>query len=378
MAQLKMRPLDRNLFLASFVKQYRTLIIFVATVALVGLATHGDFFSARNLTNLTRQVCINGILSVGMTYVILTGGIDLSVGSVAALSGVVAGIVQVNWGMSEHALPGAVAAFLAAVATGTLCGFFNGYTIVRSKVVPFIITLGLMVITRGLALIFAKGAAIAPFSESFNYFGQGYLDKNISTFLIVVLTVFILYRILTQSRDWIAGGLNLIAAAVFIFAFQGYRDAPIPAILFGVLAFVANFILLNTVWGRYTVATGSNPQAAFLSGVPVERITLIVYVFMGMLAGLSGAVLSARLNGAMPTAGDLFELDAIAAVVIGGTRLTGGVGTIGGSVLGAFLIGTLNNGMSLLNVNEFYQKVIKGVIIIAAVWIDTRGRNNRK
>ena len=130
-------------------------------------------------------------------------------------------------------------------------------------------------------------------------------------------------------------------------------------------------------WGRYIVAAGSNPQAAFLSGVPVNRIIFFIYLLMGLLSGVAGAVLSARLNGAMPSAGDLFELDAIAAVVIGGTRLTGGAGSIGGSVLGAFLIGTLNNGMSLLNIDEFYQKVIKGVIIISAVWLDTRGRDKR-
>ena len=358
-------------------KQYRSLIILFITGIAVGIVTQGGFFSARNITNLTRQVSINGILSVGMTFIILTGGIDLSVGSVVALSGIVAGLMQVNAGYSTMGATGALLTFLAATLTGTLCGLFNGLTIVKSKVVPFIITLGMMVIARGIALILSGGAAIAPFGEEFNFFGQGYLDQSMSIGLVLIFSLAAIIRFWQSSKNRVNILITLIASAIFLYAFQGYRGAPLPALLFGALAFFAHFILQNTVLGRYTVATGSNPQAAFLSGIPVEKITLFVYVLMGTLSGLSGAVLSARLNGAMPTAGDLFELDAIAAVVIGGTRLTGGVGTIGGSVIGAFLIGVLNNGMSLLNVNEFYQKVIKGVIIIAAVWLDTRGRRGR-
>lgn len=361
----------------SKILQYRSLIILILTVLLVGAVTKGDFFSARNLTNLTRQVCINGILSVGMTYIILTGGIDLSVGSVAALAGIVAGIVQVNHGYAQMGMTGAALAFGAAILTGALCGLLSGAIIVRSKVVPFIITLGLMVIARGVALILSSGAAIAPFGDDFNYFGQGYLDQKISAIIIVVTVLLALVRIWRTTRSKAETLITLSAAGVALYAFMGYRGLPVPALLFATLALAAHFVLQNTVWGRYLVATGSNVQAAFLSGVPVNRIIFAVYFFMGILSGLSGAVLSARLNGAMPTAGDLFELDAIAAVVIGGTRLTGGVGSIGGSVIGAFLIGTMNNGMSLLNVDEFYQKVIKGLIIIAAVWLDTQGKGKR-
>ena len=158
-------------------QRYRSLIILAVTVILVGIVTKGDFFSARNLTNLTRQVCINGILSVGMTDVLLTGGIDRSVGSGAALAGSGAGSVQVNWGYSAHGVSGAVLALAAATATGALCGLLNGAIIVRSKVVPFIITLGLMVIARGVALILSQGAAIAPLGDDFNWVGQGYVGK---------------------------------------------------------------------------------------------------------------------------------------------------------------------------------------------------------
>lgn len=358
-------------------RKYISLLIFVATVAIVGIVTKGDFFTARNLTNLCRQVSINGILSVGMTYVILTGGIDLSVGSVVALAGVVAGIVQVHYGYADQGVFGALMALIASVGVGVAAGLFNGLFIVRSKVVPFIITLGLMVIARGLALILSDGAAIAPLGDTFNYLGQGYVGVLPTVIIIGLVAIIGAIRGLA-TKHALTVALSIVGSAVFLFAFSQYRGAPVPVLIFGALALIAHFFLQNTVHGRYVIATGSNPDAAFLSGVPIQRVTLGVYVLMGALSGLSGAVLSARLNGAMPTAGDLFELDAIAAVVIGGTRLSGGVGSVGGSVLGAFLIGVLNNGMSLLNITEFYQKIFKGFIIIAAVWIDTKGRSGRK
>lgn len=358
-------------------RKYISLMIFVVTVIVVGIVTKGDFFSARNLTNLCRQVSINGILSVGMTYVILTGGIDLSVGSVVALAGVIAGIMQVNMGYGAMGATGAMVSLLAAVGVGVAAGLFNGLFIVKSKVVPFIITLGLMVIARGLALILSDGAAIAPLGDTFNYLGQGYVGEHLSAVIIaLVALVGVIRGVITKHLLTVV--LSLVGGGAFLFAFMTYKGAPVPVLIFGAIALVAHFFLQNTIYGRYVIATGSNPDAAFLSGVPIGRITLAVYILMGALSGLSGAVLSARLNGAMPTAGDLFELDAIAAVVIGGTRLSGGVGTVGGSVLGAFLIGVLNNGMSLLNMTEFYQKIFKGFIIIAAVWIDTKGRSGRK
>jgi D-xylose transport system permease protein len=357
-------------------KKYRTLIILAVTVIVVASITGGHFFSPRNITNLIRQISLNGILSVTMTFIILTGGIDLSVGSVVALAGITAGIVQVNYGASAMGAGGAAMSLVVALVTGLACGAFNGLIIVKSRVVPFIISLGLMVIARGLALILSQGAAIAPLSDEFNWFGQGYLSATVSSVAIILFVTLAIYRAWSRQRDWAAMVLAAVSAAILLYAFTGYRGAPIPAVFFAVVAIGGHYLLNHTAWGRYIVAAGSNAQAAFLSGVPVAKVTFFVYAAMGMASGLSGGILSARLNGAMPTAGDLFELDAIAAVVIGGTRLTGGVGSITGSVMGAFLIGVINNGMSLLNVDDFYQKVIKGSIIIAAVWLDTRGRRH--
>jgi len=361
---------------------YRSFIALAVVMVALAILTEGTFISARNLTNLTRQVAINGILAVGMTYVILIGGIDLSVGSVVALSGVIAGVLQVNLGLAQWAGGQAWLAvaltILASVGVGVSCGVFNGYLITRHKIAPFIITLGMMVIARGLALIFAHGAAIAPLSDDFNLLGQGYLPPLPTTILVAIAGVAGIIAIFrgTRGRFTLAQYVGAIVAAAVtgfaIWVFNGYRGLPIPVLIFGILSLVGMLILQKTRLGRFVLAIGGNQEAAWLAGVPIRKISFGIYVALGALAGLSGAILSARLNGALPTAGELFELDAIAAVVIGGTSLLGGVGTVRGSILGAFFIGALNNGMSLMDVTEFYQKVIKGVIIILAVWFDMR------
>jgi len=350
----------------------------------IGVALHfltqGTFTEARNLTNLTRQVAINGILAIGMTYVILIGGIDLSVGSVAALCGIVAGLIQVRHGWADaqgaQAWMGAALAIGASIAAGVGVGLFNGWMITRYRIAPFIITLGMMVIARGAALIFSSGAGISPTGDAFNELGQGYLPIALTLGVCGGLALLVVVRSLRAGGTWgprlvsMAGGLAACAAAAYTFG--NYNGLPYPVLVFALLALAGGLVLERTRIGRFTLAIGGNSEAAWLAGVPIRSITLGIYVVMGALAGLCGAILTARLNGALPTAGELFELDAVAAVVIGGTSLQGGSGTIAGSVLGAFLIGTLNNGMSLMTIPEFYQKVIKGVIIVAAVWLDTR------
>ncbi len=361
-------------------RRYRSVIALVVVMAVLAVATGGTFLSPRNLTNLARQVSINGILAVGMTYVILIGGIDLSVGSVVALAGVAAGLLQVNAELSQWTGMGGVGAtlisVLAAVAVGVSCGLFNGYLITRHRIAPFIITLGMMVIARGFALIFANGAAIAPLGDAFNILGQGYLPPMLSVGLVGITGMGVVFSVLLRKNrtqaDLGTAVAAVLATGVAIWAFQGYRGLPVPVLIFGVFGFAGIVLLGKTRLGRFVLAIGGNAEAAWLAGVPIRKITLGIYVALGALAGLSGAILASRLNGALPTAGELFELDAIAAVVIGGTSLLGGVGTVQGSILGAFFIGALNNGMSLLDVSEFYQKVIKGVIIIFAVWFDMR------
>ncbi|MEN9722021.1 MAG: hypothetical protein RJB38_7 [Pseudomonadota bacterium] len=364
-------------------RTWRGLLILAGLSILLHFLTDGTFSEARNLTNLARQVAINGILAVGMTYIILIGGIDLSVGSVVALCGIGAGVLQVKQGWADwtglQAWIGALLSLGASILCGILIGWFNGFMITRYRIAPFIITLGMMVIARGAALIFSDGAAISPTGEAFNQIGQGYLPIPVTlgvlgvTLLIFAISAFRASGELRAKLLNFAVGLLLFCGAAYVFG--NYNGLPYPVLVFVILAIAGSWILEKTRAGRFTLALGGNPEAAWLAGVPIRKLTVGIYTVMGALSGLSGAILTARLNGALPTAGELFELDAIAAVVIGGTSLQGGSGTVTGSVLGAFLIGTLNNGMSLMAIPEFYQKVIKGVIIVLAVWFDTRQRS---
>ena len=307
-----MPALDRNLL-------HRFGLLFV--ILLVGLAlsfTTDTFLSVANLTNVARQVSINGILAVGVTFVLLTAGVDLSLGSVVALSGVACAMFAHP---GEHAV---IVPILVGLLTGAACGLVNGVLVTRGGVAPFIVTLGMMTIARGLALILSGGRPVANMSES-----------------------------LTSLAGDIGG-------------------FPIPVLCFAIVSALAWFFLRDFRLGRHLYAVGGNENAARAAGISVERVKLFAYVVCGLLTGLAGVVLAARITTGQPNAGQAYELDAIAAVVIGGTSLSGGVGTITGTLLGVLLIGVINNGLDLMGVSSYYQAVIKGVIIVGAVWLDRR------
>jgi ribose/xylose/arabinose/galactoside ABC-type transport system permease subunit len=274
-----------------------------------------------------------------MTFVILTRGIDLSVGSVVALSGLAAAIVA-KGGLESRFAVGAAAqaqghgwplAMLTALAVGTMAGLVQGLAVTRLKVPPFVVTLGGMSAFRGLALLLAGGGPISGFDEGYRFIGQGTIGP-----------------------------------------------VPVPVIIFLSAAIIAHIVLRYTRYGRRIYAIGGNPEAARLSGLAVERLTLSVYVIIGFLAGLGSFVLSARLNSAEAVAGIGYELTVIASVVIGGTSLFGGIGTIFGTVIGTILIGVLLNGLQLNNVSSYVQQVIIGVIIVLAVAFDSFAKSRRK
>jgi inositol transport system permease protein len=307
-----MPALDRNLL-------HRFGLLFV--ILLVGLAlsfTTDTFLSVANLTNVARQVSINGILAVGVTFVLLTAGVDLSLGSVVALSGVACAMFAHP---GEHSV---IVPILVGLLTGAACGLVNGVLVTRGGVAPFIVTLGMMTIARGLALILSGGRPVANMSDS-----------------------------LTSLAGDIGG-------------------FPIPVLCFAIVSALAWFFLRDFRLGRHLYAVGGNENAARAAGISVERVKLFAYVVCGLLTGLAGVVLAARITTGQPNAGQAYELDAIAAVVIGGTSLSGGVGTITGTLLGVLLIGVINNGLDLMGVSSYYQAVIKGVIIVGAVWLDRR------
>ena len=271
-----------------------------------------------NLLNVTRQVSINAVISVGMTLVILTGGIDLSVGSILAFAGsITAGLLSGGQSL--------IPAIIVGVVAGAFIGMINGALITRAGIPPFIATLGTMTAARGFTLVYTDGRPITGMEEAFRFLGGGY----------------------------IAG-------------------IPVPVIIMAVIFLLAHIMLTRTKFGRYVYAIGGNEEAARLSGIGTKKILLSVYTLAGLLAGFSGVIMASRLNSAQPTAGAGFELDAIAAVVLGGTSLSGGVGTVGGTLIGAMIIGVLDNGLNLLNVSSFYQQVAKGVVILLAVYVDKK------
>jgi ribose transport system permease protein len=293
---------------------------FIALLVLAaGLAVLSpDFLTVGNLFDVTRQVSINAVISFGMTLVILLGGIDLSVGSILAVASLVAALLM-------KAGDSAALAALVGILCGALMGAVNGLLVTKGRVAPFIATLGTMTLLRGLALVLSQGSPISGFpSGLFAALGGGYL----------------------------------------------LREIPLPVVWMLVLFASLWFVLDRTVFGRHVYATGGNPEAASLSGVNVDRVQILVYTISGFTAAMAGIILTSRLDSAQPTAGAGYELDAITAVVLGGTSLAGGRGWIFGTLLGALLIGVLNNGLNLIGVSAFYQQVIKGSVILLAVLLD--------
>lgn len=321
-----------------FLREYMIIGILVLFVAVIAFMTEGSSIAPINLVNVIRQVSAIGIIGVGMTFVIITLGIDLSVGSIVGLAAVVsASLAQVPGGalvkFAGIDLP-VVVAIIAGLAVGALAGFTNGVLIAKFRLAPFIATLGMMSIARGLAYIYTgDGRPFSDLKPDFNYIGQGYLfnDPNVKL-----------------------------------------TGIPLPVVLFIIVAAIATFVLSYTKFGRYIYAIGGNEVAARVSGVRIPRVTIIIYTISGLLAGLAGVLLAARIGSGNATLGTGIELDAITAVIIGGTSFKGGVGKIWGTIVGALLIGVINNGLDLLSVSPFLQIVVKGLIIIVAIIIDER------
>lgn len=291
-----------------------TLLVVVITIM------NQQFLSPDNLLNLLRQVSINGLIAFGMTFVILTGGIDLSVGSILAFSSAMTALI-ITSGIDP------MFAMLLGCVVGLLAGAVNGLLVTAGGMAPFIVTLATMTIYRGATLVVTDGNPITGLGDSlmFQLFGKGY-----------------------------------------------FFGIPVPAVTM-IITFVILYIILNkTVFGRETYAIGGNETAAALSGIKVNRRKIMIYALSGLMSALAGIILASRLDSAQPTAGETYELDAIAAVVLGGTSLMGGKGRIVGTLIGVLIIGVLNNGLNLVGVSSFYQQIIKGLVIVVAVLIDRK------
>ena len=302
-----------------FFRKYGILLVLVAMWVIL-LCVSPTFRTVNNAVNILRQVSVNGILAIAMTFVIMTGGIDLTVGSLVAVAGVIGGSIIVanpdNW----------VLGIIAALVVCALFGAMNGFFVAYLDVPAFVATLAGQTIARGFAYVYSDGKPYTMASKTFSSIGKGM----------------------------------------------------VPIVIFLVIFVICHILLSMTKFGRYIYATGGNIKAAQASGIRVKRILMKVYVMAGLLSGIAGIVLAARTNSGQPEVGTGFETDAIAAAVIGGTSMTGGIGTIPGTLIGILIIGTLNNGLNLLNVSSYYQQIIKGIIILGAVCFDISSKKMSK
>lgn len=307
----------------NFLKRFSTVIILLLLIAVFSLSS-ASFFTAKNFINILRQISVLGILSVGMTFVIISGGMDLSVGSLLGLTGVVCAKLIVQAGMNP------ALSILITLVMMALVGILTGFLIVKLNVSAIVITLGMMTVTRGIAYILSGGIPIYDIPESVVYLGQGYIGP-----------------------------------------------IPVPVVTMLVIVVVAAFVLRKTYWGRFVYAIGGNEEATRLAGVSVNKIKVALYSISGFLSGIAGITLMARISSGAPTSGTGTEMDVVTAAVIGGVSISGGKGSIIGAFIGAMIIGILSNGLTIMNIGEYYQQVVKGAVLILAVAFDAYSNTDK-
>lgn len=359
-------------------RAYSLIIALVLIGLIFGFFTDWTFLSSRNLSNLFRQMSVISILATGMTLVIVAGQIDLSVGSLLGLTGGIAAILQVWLGWSTFT------AVIAALIVGVVLGGCQGWLVAYKKVPSFIVTLGGMMVFRGILLGVSQGETIAPLQESFKEIGQSYFPYVPGYILGIVMVVLLFFFTVRRRNKRRNLGLTLappiaeygkvslysFVTLLFVYMMNRYFGIPVPILIVLVLGLIFSFIAAKTGFGRYVYAIGGNAEAAKFSGINIKRYLLLVFVIMGALSAVAGVILTGRLNAATVDAGQMNELDAIAACVIGGTSLMGGTGSIVGSIIGALVMVSLDNGMSMMNIQPFWQYIVKGLILVLAVWMD--------
>lgn len=369
--------------------QYKILALLIA-IALIWAfffwKTEGGFLTPRNMSNLMRQMAITGIVACGMSLVIIAGEIDLSVGSLLGLLGGIAAVLDVT-----HGLPLPVN-LIAVLAIGLVLGLFNGYLTAYLHIPSFIVGLGGMLAYRGIVLGITDGVTVAPVSDNMVQIGQGYLPPQLGVALGVALFAIAVFLAWSQRRSRAKHGLEqapvwrdalkLAAIAAVIFAFvstlNSYEGVPFPVLLLLALLGIFTYMTTQTVFGRRIYAVGSNMEATRLSGINVKAVKLWIFGIMGLMCALAGLVNTARLAAGSPSAGTSGELDAIAACFIGGTSMRGGSGTVYGALIGALVMASLDNGMSMLDVDTYWQMIVKGLILTLAVWVDVATRSAKR
>lgn len=364
--------------------QAYTLILALVIIAVFfTMFTGGEFLSSRNISNLFTQMSVIAILAVGMTLIIVAGHIDLSVGSIVGLTGGIAAMLQVWNGWSTPAV------VITAIVAGALIGLWQGWWVAYRAVPAFIVTLGGMLIFRGMLIGLSDGQTISSLDSSFKLIGNSYLPFIPGYVLAAIAVVAMIYFTVNGRKKREQMGLMVlpgivdygkiatysIVILILTYMLNRYLGIPVPFLVVVVVALAFMFITNKTAFGRRIYAIGGNAEAAALSGIKIKLNTLYVFVIMGALAGVAGVLLTARLNAATVSAGNSYELDAIAACVIGGTSLMGGKGKIVGAIIGALIMASIDNGMSMMNIGAYWQYIVKGLILILAVWVDIVSKN---
>ena len=367
-------------------RKYMMFIMLVVITILFQILTKGVLLTPSNITKLILQNSYIIILAIGMLPVILTGNVDLSVGSSLALVSAIAGKMIIEKGYN---IPVTI---LACLLIGLILGAWHGFWVSRVKVPAFIATLSGLLLLRGLTISILDGNTLAPFPKVYTDIASGFLPQgakflgiSISGWIILAIAAisivgkFLKAKKINEKNNVVYPIISLVVAFVVVYILEKYQGVPIILIIIGVLVFIYSFILRNTTLGRSIYATGSNEEATKLSGIDTRKILFLTYVNMGLLAAAAGITFSGRLGASTPTAGDGIELDAIAACYIGGASASGGIGTISGAIIGALIMGILNNGMSIMGVGTDWQQGIKGFVLLFAVAFDmfSRRKENR-
>jgi D-xylose transport system permease protein len=376
------------------IQSYILLIAVVGIWTIFYFATQGSYLDPQNISNLFRQMAVTSFLSIGMVLVIVTGGIDLSVGKLAGFVSVVCAYLQFYvW---FQLLPGqvvlpAILSVIGGLLVGVISGVVQGYIIAYLGLPAFIVTLGGMWLFNGLILLVTQGKTIAAHQPVFSDIAQGYIPPVWGWGIFVLIAVLLLWNMFSGRRskqkygfeprplylDLLTIGVIVVLVFAYIFSVNNYKGIPAPVLLLAVVAMIMIYVSNNTRFGRYAYALGGNREAARLSGINISGVLFRVFVLMGFLCGVGGVVLASYVGYGTIAAGTGYELDAIAACILGGTSPLGGVGTIYGALIGALIIASLTTGLQMLNVAPAWQYVLKAIILIAAVYADVYFKKHR-
>ena len=377
------------------IQSYILLLAVLVIWAIFFVLTNGSFLGAQNISNLFRQMSVTSLMTLGMLLVILTGGIDLSVGKLAGFVSVVVAYLQFNvW---FKLLPGqvvlpAILSVICGLFVGLLAGALQGSIIAFGNLPAFIVTLGGMWLFNGLLLLVTQGKTIAADQPVFSTIGQGYIPPVWGWGIFVIIVAALVWNMFSGRRskekygfsvrplyvDLISVGAIVALILAYVYSVNSYKGVPVPVMILAVAAVIMAFVTNNTRFGRYTYAYGGNREATRLSGIDTKKLIFIIFILMGGFAGLSGIVLASYVGYGTIAAGTGYELDVIAACILGGTSPLGGVGTIPGVLIGALIIASLTTGLQMLNVQPAWQYVVKAIILVVAVYLDVFFKSRRK